>query len=1236
MLKWLVDFLKRFLKFSFSRNQTPSLNPRIQKVLQPPPELTNSDLEFLFTQMLEGVHQARGQKWALKYLERMENRISTQRWIDWLLDFGERLLMSPAPNNDLAMQMVQLGELEIGKIGELAYDIGTSLLTRNLGEPQHEIPQEDTKTVMPAVRESGTIGELIWEYDQLDTEITNPQPLLTPLPEEGDQAWLELSLDAASEATKSDQSLALQPNVAVTLDELFVRLEQSSDLAQQLASGLRMETIGESHTHLERSQTWFYQGLQQAKTGELSGAITSYDKAIEINPYSYEYWFNRGLTLFYLGDFARAVASYDKAIEIKPNFYKGWYNRGTAQGELGHFEDAIASFEKAIEIKEDYHEAWYSRGLALLKLGRPEDAISSYDQALLVAPEDQENWYYRGIALVDGGRTHDAIASYEKAIEIQPDFHLAWYNRGVELCNLGRFEDAIASFEQALEINPEQYQGWYALGSAQDKLGRVESALASYDHAIQINPDEYEVRIDKGVVLASLGRWNDAILSWEKALEVRPDFYLAWFNQAVALENLGRRQEAIAHYNKALEINPDFHLAWYNRGITLFYLRRFEEAIASYDNALQIQPDYWQAWISRGTAAENAVNYDSHLSFLHTRTAINPALNERGYEGKLASYEEGLKYIHSRTHPEGWGRLHLLLGNAYYDRGKRHPTPHNYWHSSVAEYYIALETLTPEAFPQLHLEVLQNLIKTLLGLGETHLAQEFQQRATDLLRCLLSELNGKDDSKKAIALKFAGFGQLAVDIAVQSGELAQALEFAEHSKNACLSWLLFGWSDEIISPSYASIQKLLNPTTAIIYWHISPCTLRTFILKYNSPEPIPVFTPVLNVAAIDEMPLPEAVGARVEFEDWLEDWNQQYQEYRSQAQDRQNKSKHSWLADMEQRLFKLKNILNIAAIIQELEDITQLILIPHRDLHRFPLHALFHLSYPFPEEKTYNDGSYQYELWDAQSLESIIITYLPSIQLGLSLKSEPLWQIHNQPLLSVEHANSTGYPPLKFAELETEAISQMFHSVKRIQGSKATKKQIENSLYNNSYNIFHFTGYGINNFSDPPQSKLVLAGDDKLTLEEICIHQIAHYNLVTLSACESAINGNQTITTEYVGLVSGLIFQGVSHVVSTLWTVESAASALVMIEFYRQIQQNKSAAAALSAATEWLKEVTASELKKWYSDLLNKLPQEGLRIRAHLATELYRISKMPGDEKLYNHPYYWAGFTVAGKSLRSN
>ena len=640
---------------------------------------------------------------------------------------------------------------------------------------------------------------------------------------------------------------------------------------------------------------------------------------------------------------------------------------------------------------------------------------------------------------------------------------------------------------------------------------------------------------------------------------------------------------------------------------------------------MQIKQDYWEAWIGRGTAVGNLVNADGLLN-LSSSITTNPALQQGGYEGKLASYEEGLKHLRTDTHPEGWGRLHVAIGNTYYDQGKKHTNTRDYWRKAASEYHQALLTLTLEYFPQLHLEVLQSLSKVLMGLGQTTQVQELQQRGTDLLRQLLSEETRSDESKKQLALKFTGFKQLAVDLAVESGDLVEAWEIAEQGKNACLNWLLSGWNDQIYSPDYGAIQQLFNPTTAIIYWHISPVALHTFILKDQAPSPILLFTPMQDPGAIplgedairlNELPLPEAVQRLIEFESWLEDWHQQYQEYRSTAQDKESKSQHSWRVDMEQKLVQLYDILNISTIAQELEGITQLVLIPHRDLYRLPIHTLFHLSSPSQEELPNVESNFT-------------VTYLPSAQIGLSIKTEDILQWQNQLLLSVEHPESAGYPTLKFAKLESEVVIQMFNNLQRIQGSEATKTIVENALFNN-YNIFHFTGRVINNLAEPKKSELALAGENKLTLDEICQQNLASYNLITLSSCENLSTSNHTISSEYVSLVSGFVSQGVAHVVSTLWSVESSASALVMIEFYRRLQPNKSAVTALAEATRWLKELTAGELTKWYEDILNNLHPEELRIQTYLATQLYRNSKMASDKNLYNHPYYWAAFTITGK-----
>jgi len=179
-------------------------------------------------QLLEGVYQQRGQAWALKYLKNIEHRVTTERWMEWLRRFGERLLASPVPNNDLAARMVQLGELRIGEVGDVAYEIGMQMFMRNPGEP-------------------------IWEYDGPDAE---------PI--------------AADDQEREEDSQEGEVQ-AITLDELLVRLQQDANLRQQVIQQLGIETddpqviiealinqfsaAGQSAT--DDAQAWFNQGNRQ-------------------------------------------------------------------------------------------------------------------------------------------------------------------------------------------------------------------------------------------------------------------------------------------------------------------------------------------------------------------------------------------------------------------------------------------------------------------------------------------------------------------------------------------------------------------------------------------------------------------------------------------------------------------------------------------------------------------------------------------------------------------------------------------------------------------------------------------------------------------------------------------------------------------------------------------------------------------------------------------------------------
>jgi CHAT domain-containing protein/Tfp pilus assembly protein PilF len=757
--------------------------------------------------------------------------------------------------------------------------------------------------------------------------------------------------------------------------------------------------------------------------------------------------------------------------------------------------------------------------------------------------------------------------------------------------------------EDAEEEEEGEAQAWFERGNEQDEAGDFVGAIASYDKAIEIKPDDNLAWYNRGIALRNLGRFEDAIASYDKAIKIKSDFHQAWLNRGIALRNLGQFEEAIASFDKAIEIKPDNDSAWINRGAVLCdHLQRYSDAIASFDKAIEIKPDNDSAWLNRGVVAGNSVSCDPLLASLSTVARQNPNLNQRGYEGQLASYEEGLKYCQQDSHPKGWGKLHRAIGNAHYFRGLGDSYPHSYWYKAVKSYNQALKTLTEADFPELHLEVLRDLIGVHLDLRETAKVEELQRRGTDFLRRLLSEANRSDESKKQLTLKFAGFQQLTVDLAVQSGNLVQAVELAEQGKNACLSWLLSAWSDEICSPSYLEMQRLLNSTTAVVYWHISPYALHTFILKHNAPSPI-VLGFSQESGFLEEVGLLSQTQRLREFEDWVQEWNEQYADYRK-GKDKQGEEETTWRDNLPEMLRQLGDILDISAILTAInnQSIQNLILVPHRDLHRFPLHALF------PDDFT--------------------ITYLPSAQIGLTLQQTRL--IASLQLLSVEHPNSRGYPSLEFAQIESEAINRMFAKPTRLSSKQATKEALITALPE-KYSIFHFTGHGEYNFDNPALSHLALAGEDKLTLTDIRNFDLRSYKLVSLAACESAIAGNHTITTEYVGLVSGFMSCGVGHVVSTLWTVESAASALVMIQFYQLLQQEKSEIVALAKATQWLRNVTNAQLAEWYAAQIAQLPEDERIVRRFLSRHLNNINNTTEpNNKPYNHPYFWAAFTITG------
>jgi CHAT domain-containing protein/Flp pilus assembly protein TadD len=823
--------------------------------------------------------------------------------------------------------------------------------------------------------------------------------------------------------------------------------------------------------------------------------------------------------------------------------------------------------------EESQAQKYLNSGQQCLEFGNYSIAIHYFEQAITLNPELAEAWEGKAATLRKLGRHEEAIAASEKAIALRMNVvgnnAEFWFEQGNTQLFTGNFEGALTSFKKAIEFNPNFYEAWMNHGAALSELGLHKDAIASFDKVVEIQPDFHNAWSNRGLMLIHLEHYEDAIISFDNAVEIQPDCHEAWFDRGNALASLQRYEEAIASFDHAVKIQPEFHEAWSNRGISLISLAHYSEAISSFDNAIKLEPDNAIAWHGRGKALIE-INGDVILNC-----------------------DQGIASSKKKTEPESWGELHHLKGKIYYYQAKLSPniSASRLEHLQALECYEqALKTL--EIFPVAYLGLIQSLIKSNICLDNSDAVSQWRIKGLEVFRQLLN-VQPSLQKKRKLEVEFSSFSQVAVDALVSAGNLTVALEAAERYKNRCLTWILDEWQEQVTSPSCAEIRQLLSSNHEIIYWHLSRETLTTFILTSHQKKPI-----VLTQKS-------------TYFETWQKDWDKRYGDYRSKGKDQvHHLASHPWRNTLETELDRLKAILDIEKIEAHLSPNTQLILIPHRDLHRFPIHALF------------NDDR--------------ITTYLPSIQVGLAQKPPSTSPTHF--LLNVEDPARPDQPPLQFAQLESAVIQAMFApNVKAIDSDNGDRATVETALQEHR-GIFHFTGHGDYNARQPEHSAIGLTDTDRLTAKEISALNLQQYKLVCLSACETALTGRQTIDTEYVGLTSAFLQSGVSQVVSTLWTVQEVSNAYLMIRFYQFLQNGISPAEALKRSQSWLRTVTRLELADWLIETsrlksLDSLIKQELEQQACSLREEANASTIDLHHPPYADPYHWAAFTLTGRGF---
>jgi CHAT domain-containing protein len=203
-------------------------------------------------------------------------------------------------------------------------------------------------------------------------------------------------------------------------------------------------------------------------------------------------------------------------------------------------------------------------------------------------------------------------------------------------------------------------------------------------------------------------------------------------------------------------------------------------------------------------------------------------------------------------------------------------------------------------------------------------------------------------------------------------------------------------------------------------------------------------------------------------------------------------------------------------------------------------------------------------------------------------------------LIDVGLGRGAGYhlPRLRYTRREAEAI---YAEVPQGSAMKAldfdASRATATSADLSHYRIVHFATHGLLNSEHPELSGLVLSLVDRdgrpqdgfLGLQDIYNLNLSA-DLVVLSACETGL-GKEISGEGLVGLTRGFMYAGATRVVASLWKVSDAATAALMAEFYRSMEQDHLAPAAA---------LRQAQISMW-------------------------------KQKRWSDPYYWAAFQIQGE-----
>jgi protein O-GlcNAc transferase len=353
-------------------------------------------------------------------------------------------------------------------------------------------------------------------------------PLEKFIAEKPDVAYAHFQLAYAYTALKRpddaraeyQKCIALDPKMAEAHLNLGILLLQSDPAAA-------VEPLRQAVNLLpSQSRPRFLLGLAQEQSGDLSGAATSFDGAVHLDPKSQD------------------ALTHLAAILVK----------------TGHPEQAEQKFRLALQ--QDPKSAPCLLGLAqVLDTQKNPEAIQAYKNYLAAEPQDIGARSRLVHLLIDQKDYDAALAEIDRNSTGQPPTADSLRLKADILVGQKKLDEAVATIQQAITLAPNEPDLHGGLGRLFLQKRDFPNAQRELKAALLLNPKSAAYWKDLASADYLAGNYPEALACLDAAAKLETPLAGSWFLRALCYDKLVQVQPALDAYRKFLELdknqNPD-------------------------------------------------------------------------------------------------------------------------------------------------------------------------------------------------------------------------------------------------------------------------------------------------------------------------------------------------------------------------------------------------------------------------------------------------------------------------------------------------------------------------------------------------------------------------------------------------------------------------------------------------------------------------------------------------------